>query len=530
VGKIAVACAAGLLVTALTAGEPALGSVGSAAKANTTSVSTASSLGSLHFGKCPTKLYPDLKKTKVRCTTLQVPMNYSDPSGPKVSLAVSLLRHTSSAKNYKGVILSNPGGPGGGGLDLNLYLAPYVPNGVGKDYDWIGFDPRGVGASKPTLSCERNYFAGPRRNYTPTSKSILRYWLKRSKQYANACEAKNPELLDNMTTIDSARDMNSIREALGVDKISYYGFSYGTYLGQVFSTLYPTHLKYMVLDSNVDPRRVWYGANLDQDRAFDRNIRIYFRWVAKYQSFYHLGSTEKAVYNRYYSDLAKLLKHPDGALGGDEFSDAMENASYYRSTWILVAQAWAALDNSGNAKPMTTLYQETDGPGDDNEFAVYNAVQCTDVQWPTSWAKWQRDNTRINKKHPFLTWGNVWFNAPCLYWKAPAQTPVTINGKATKSVLLIDETLDAATPYPGSLEVRKLYPNSSLIAEPGGGTHADSLSGDKCVDNKIAAYLKSGTRPSRKDWSGPDALCKPLPDPVPKVAKKNHSRTAHIHA
>ena len=92
---------------------------------------------------------------------------------------------------------------------------------------------------------------------------------------------------------------------------------------------------------------------------------------------------------------------------------------------------------------------------------------------------------------------------------------MTINGKHTQSVLLIDETLDAATPYSGSLEVRQLYPNSSLIAEPGGTTHADSLSGDACVDDKIATYLRSGKRPVRRAGGGPDARCKPLPDPRP---------------
>ena len=135
-----------------------------------------------------------------------------------------------------------------------------------------------------------------------------------------------------------------------------------------------------------------------------------------------------------------------------------------------------------------------DTPGNDNGFAVYNAVQCTDVQWPTSWAVWSRDNHRVNKIAPFETWANAWFNAPCLHWPAPAsrQTPMQINGSGISSALLIDETLDAATPFEGSLEVRKLFPHSVLLAEPGGTTHADSLSGDLCVDNTIANYLASG--------------------------------------
>jgi len=146
---------------------------------------------------------------------------------------------------------------------------------------------------------------------------------------------------------------------------------------------------------------------------------------------------------------------------------------------------------------------------------VYNAVQCTDVQWPLSWAKWNRDNTRINRIAPFETWGNAWFNAPCLYWKAPASTPTRVNGSKISSALLIDETLDAATPFEGSLEVRKLFPHSVLLAEPGGTSHADSLFGDMCVDRTIANYLVSGKLPARKPSARWDKTCKPLPRPVP---------------
>jgi pimeloyl-ACP methyl ester carboxylesterase len=527
--KLATIIAVGATLAGLVSAAPALGATShqSTAPAKATA---APGVGALKWGACNFKQYPDLGPKssglgkKVKCAALKVPLNYGDPTGKQITLEVSMLRHTSSAANYNGVMLSNPGGPGGESLDLSIYLAPYVPHNVGADYDWVTWDPRGVGVSKPALHCQNNYFDAPRRSYDPTSKSLLNYWLKRSKAYANACEKDNPGLLQHMTTIDSAKDMNSIREALGVSTVSYYGFSYGTYLGQVFSTLYPSHLKYMVLDSNVDPRKVWYKANLDQDKAFNRNIQVYFRWVAKYNNIYHLGATRKAVSARYYSELAALTKHPKGKLGPDEWIDAFTSAGYYRQTWEGIAHAWHAYAINGKPAEMIGQYQSSDGPGDDNEFAVYNAVQCTDTQWPTKWSTWKKDNDAYNKKYPFLTWSNAWFNAPCLYWGAKAFKPVKINGDKTKSVLLIDETLDAATPYPGSLEVRKLYPNSSLIAEPGGATHADSLDGDACVDDQIAAYLQSGKRPSRKDWNGPDSLCKPLPDPAPTTLNSDSAK------
>ncbi len=505
------AVVAGMVALSLGIAEPALST---AAPARSSGLALPGS--GLHWGSCPTRIYPDLLGSGEQCTSLAVPLDYANPTnGKTVTLELSIYPHTSSAKNYRGVILSNPGGPGVGGLDLPDQLAPFFPGGVGADYDWVSWDPRGVGASKPAIRCRPFYFAGPRRSYVPKTKSLLHYWLKRSKAYAASCERKYPALLDHMTTVDSAKDMESIRQALGVSTISYYGFSYGTYLGQVYSTLYPEHLRLMVLDSTVDPRRVWYRANLDQDRAFDRNIRIYFRWVAKYHHLYRLGSTERAVSRRYYADLAKLTRHPSAQLGPDEWQDSIEGAGYYRTDYPELAYAWRRFDRAGDPHPMIREYRAADTPGNDNEFAVYNAVQCTDAHWPRNWSRWARDNRAYYKKYPFMTWSNAWFNAPCLFWGGRAHTPTRINGTQTKSVLMVDETLDAATPFEGSLEVRRLYPHSSLIAEPGGTTHADSLNGDRCVDNKIAAYLKTGARPARKHADGPDALCRPLPPPRP---------------
>jgi pimeloyl-ACP methyl ester carboxylesterase len=327
-----------------------------------------------------------------------------------------------------------------------------------------------------------------------------------------------------MTTVDSAKDMDSIRRALGQSQINYYGFSYGTYLGQVYSTLYPNRVRREVLDSNVDPRRVWYEANLDQDVAFDRNINIWFGWLAKYNSVYQLGATQQAVKTLFYRIEAKLTFHPeqakDGAIGGDEWVDAFLYAGYYQSTWLDLGQTFADYVHLDAIDEVEAAYVDAQGPGDDNGFAVYNAVQCTDVQYPRSLAKILADNWRVFAKAPFETWSNNWFNAPCQYWPAPAHAtrPFPVDGSQVRSALLIDETLDAATPYTGSLEVRKRFPNASLIALPGGTSHANSLFGDACLDDQIAAYLADGTRPPRRPGNGADATCAPLPVPDPTAS------------
>jgi pimeloyl-ACP methyl ester carboxylesterase len=527
--KITAVMAATVMAAGLGFTAPALATTATAQEHAAASPGATDTAESITWGTCSEQA---LAQAGAKCALLPVPLNYKDPSGPKIKIAVSRIGHTSSAKDYRGIILTNPGGPGGSGLDLNTYLVGQLKtdklSAAAADYDWIGFDPRGVGSSVPALSCEPNYFSGDRESYDPTTKSVLSYWLDRTKAYDHACETKSPaqaSLLDNMTTIDSARDMNSIRQALvgPQGKMSYYGFSYGTYLGQVYATLYPHTLNQLILDSNVDPRGVWYQDNLDQDVAFNRNINIWFGWLAKYNSSYHLGATAAAVSKRWYAEQATLAKHPiSGVVGPDEWTDIFLEAGYYQQTWQQLGSAFANWENTHSAaagKALVTLYQQTDTPGNDNEFAVYNAVQCTDVQWPTSWAVWDTDNSAVDKVAPFETWSNAWFNAPCLDWPAPAQRPVQIgsdgSGHAIHSALLIDETLDAATPFAGSLEVRKLFPHSVLLAEPGGTTHADSLSGNICVDGTIASYLTTGKLPPRKTNAEWDITCKPLPVPKP---------------
>ncbi|KAA9157221.1 alpha/beta hydrolase [Amycolatopsis acidicola] len=471
------------------------------------------------WGACAS---PSLQKAGAQCGFLEVPMDYADPAGAKVSLAVSRVQHTTPQS--QGVMLVNPGGPGGSGLGLSV-LGKDVPNHAGDSYDWIGFDPRGVGSSKPALSCDANYLGYNRPDYVPTTPQLEQTWLATTKSYAAAC-AKNGPLLDHMKTTDVAQDMESLRKALGQPQINYYGFSYGTYLGQVYSTLYPERVRRMVLDSSVDPRKVWYQANLDQDVAFDRNIKIYFDWIAKYDSVYHLGTSGDAVERLWYSEQQKLEAHPaGGVIGPDEWSDIFLQAGYYRFGWEDMAKAFSGWVHNGDWQTLKTLFDSTDTPGDDNGFAVYNAVQCTDTQWPTSWHRWKTDNWATYRRAPFETWGNAWYNAPCMSWPAKAGKPVRIDGTRVTSALLIDEELDAATPFAGSLEVRRRYPHSSLISEPGGATHADSLSGDSCVDDQVADYLATGKLPQRKPGNGPDTTCAPLPDPVPAGAAAAKSDT-----
>jgi pimeloyl-ACP methyl ester carboxylesterase len=464
------------------------------------------------------------------CAQVQVPLDYAHPNGKKISVAISRVKHTDDA-HYKGVLFGNPGGPGGSGLYLSGGLASWF-SGVGHeevpaDYDIIGFDPRGVGASRPALTCDPHYSDPVRPDYVPHSAKAEAAWRAKSKAYAQACAKQFGWLLPHLRTTDAARDLDAIRAALGQKKISYYGFSYGTYLGATYGTLFPQRVAHMVLDGNVDDRGVWYDAQLEQDKAFERNIKFFFGWIAKYDSIFHLGTTEAKVEKAYYAVRADAAKHAiGGKVGPDELDDTFLNAGYNTGWYEPIAAVFSAYVTKGDASAITDFYENYIFSSEDNGFAVYNAVQAADARWPRDWSKWHNDAAKLYRQgYHFNTWGNVWFNAPIAYWPFQGGPKLKIKAKGMTPALLVQSTLDAATPYPGGEEMHKLLP-SRLVAELGGKTHANTLNGNACLDDKVAAYLTTGALPKDKPGHGPDATCTALPDPVPSAAAAKASAKA----
>ncbi|MGH3412731.1 MAG: alpha/beta fold hydrolase [Marmoricola sp.] len=466
----------------------------------------------LDWGTCDV---PRLQSAGAQCAMVTVPLDYAHPHGKKVKLAISRVEHKSD--NDQGVMLVNPGGPGGSGLIYSI-LGPAIPNNVGADYDWIGFDPRGVGESKPNLSCDGSYFGYDRPNYVPTTHKLESFWLHKAAGYARKCDKVGGRLLDHTKSTTWAMDVDMIRKALGEKQINYYGFSYGTYLGQVYATLFPSHVRRMVWDGVVNPTKVWYQANLDQDKAFDANMTRYFAWIAKHDDVYHLGTTASAVQGLYYAKLKQLEAQPEagGKLGPDEWTDAFLSAGYYVYGWEDLAQAFSAAINDDNWAPMLSAYDAANGagPGSDNTYANYLAVQCTDTRWP-SWPKQRLDNWRMYGQAPFETWANAWYNAPCLTWGARPSHPVRVRDRGVPPILMIAETHDAATPFSGALKARSIFGQSRLIEGVDGTTHAGSLSGVACTDDRIADYLASGKLDPRKPGDTSDVQCPPVPQPDP---------------
>ena len=169
----------------------------------------------------------------------------------------------------------------------------------------------------------------------------------------------------------------------------------------------------------------------------------------------------------------------------------------------------------GDGSGLVSQYQSW-GTTPENVFAVYNAVECADVNWPRNWAKWQADAERVYRAAPFETWDNVWFNAACAFWPVtgPAK-PFAVNGAGLPPVLMLQGTLDPATPYAGAQVAHRLLPSARMVVVEGGGNHGQSMEipPNQCVQSYLNAYLATGAVPERPGLV--NATCPAPADPTP---------------
>ncbi|GAA2511142.1 alpha/beta hydrolase [Streptomyces gobitricini] len=467
--------------------------------------------GALAWKACATKQYP-----RLQCATVRVPLDHDDPGGERITLALSRIPHT--ARTYQGPLLVNPGGPGASGRTMAGFVAASLPAKVAAQYDVIGFDPRGVGASRPALDCKPGYFTPVRPDSVPRDQREERVNLARAASFAKACGDKYGGLLRHMSTVNTARDLDVVRQALGAQKINYFGYSYGTYLGTVYAKLFPQRLRRVVLDSVVDPRGVWYDLNLAQDVAFDARHKAFLAWVAKHHAAYRLGTDPAKVEARWYAMREALRKKPAGRkVGPAELEDTFLPGGYFNGFWPTLGEAFSAYVNDKDPEPLVAAHKAlaSSDAADDNSYSVYAAVQCRDARWPKDWSFWHRDNWELYGKAPFSTWNNAWYNAPCAFWPVASLAAPDLTNDALPPVLMFQATEDAATPYAGGVALHRQLRGSSLVVERGGGNHAITLGGNTCLDRHLARYLETGRVPRGKPGAAVDAVCEATPDPRP---------------
>ncbi|MFE9369921.1 alpha/beta hydrolase [Streptomyces sp. NPDC006711] len=483
--------------------------------------------GKLVWSSCADPTAPTLQ-----CALLDVPVDYADPHGRKIKIKVNRLPATAPKSEQQGPILLNPGGPGDSGLWMPAYIAGQIPKDVASAYDWIGFDPRGTNASEPHVTCDAHYFDGPRPDYQ-VSQGTSKAWLAKAAGYAADCAADWSWLLPHMTTVDNARDMDSIRRALDAPKINFYGGSWGTSLGSTYGQLFPSHVRRMVLDSIVGPTISWYDHNVLQDKEHQRRFDAFAAWTAKADSVYHLGTDAAAVEKAYQQVEAGLRTSPvdaapaPGKIGPAEFEDTFYGGGYNFLRWPRMATVLSAYLTHHDTQPLNEAYNRYAAPGgDDGTFPAYNAAQCTENAWPRDWDFWQKDQAEVNASAPFYTYNNMWYNAACMFWPHEGNPAgrMKITGKGLPPVLLFQATEDAATPYQGGLAMRDALPGSKLVVQNGGSFHEILFHGNACLDDTFADYLRDGTLPKGNGRIA--KTCAPEPDPAPSYVASTPSLKA----
>lgn len=467
---------------------------------------------------------------ELECATITVPMARTTGGqrvgdlAETVEIALSRVRATGTAEH---TMLVNPGGPGSAGRMWAAHTHNRMPEELRETYDVVAFDPRGMGASTPAVTCDPDFFTPVRKDTVPADATEEEALRLDAEAYAAACAEDAGPLLDHMRTEDTAHDMDAIRVALDLEQVDYLGYSYGSYLGTVYASLYPDSVRAVVLDSVVNPDSPWYESNLAQSRALDRAAANFFDWVARHDDTYGLGTDGETVADAYYALRTELREDPlDGTVGPTELEGAVIVVAYSGNTWPAAAGALAAQVNDDDPAPLLALHESYGDDADsDPGYGGYLAVQCTDAEWPRDWDTWRADAERVHGDAPFMGWHNVWYNAPCASWAGEPGPwfqvgggPYTTHPAYDGDVLIVHATGDGATPVEGSHALRDRLPGSSLVIEDGGTTHGVALTGNTCVDESVVAYLQDGTLPERGD-EGPDLNCGARPEPQPRTAQ-----------
>ncbi|WP_017575090.1 alpha/beta fold hydrolase [Nocardiopsis kunsanensis] len=459
----------------------------------------------------------------LECATLVLPLDHDrggNTDGETVELA---LARASTGGEAERTLLVNPGGPGSPGRGLATRTHQGLPEDLRRDYAVVGFDPRGSGASVPAVECDPSAFESVRTPSIPETPGDTGALWQEAESYAQACADNTGRLLDHMSTVDTARDMDALRAALGLESVDYLGYSYGTYLGAVFSSLFPESVDRLVLDSVVDPDTPWYESNLAQSRAIERAADNFFDWVARHDDTFGLGSSAQEVARAYHRLREELREEPlEGTVGPTELENLSVTVAYTDRAWPVVGAALADRIVDGDPSALVALDTETgEGPEDDRNRGGYNAVQCTDSHWPSGREVWESAGRQAHGEAPFIGWNNIWYNAACASWSAdsgewyqlgdgPGHGPAYEGG-----ALLVHATGDGATPLHGAQNLRAHMPGASLTVEKSGSTHAVSFGGNPCVDGIVTGYLRDGSLPERTGGEY-DALCQAPPAPEPR--------------
>jgi pimeloyl-ACP methyl ester carboxylesterase len=443
----------------------------------------------------------DYANPALQCTYLEVPLDYAKPNDKAIKVGI-LRRPASDPAQRIGSLVINPGGPGGSGMSAAASQADKIKgNELGRRFDFVGFDPRGVGSSKPQVLCrtpaERDAERLMNLNVDTSPAGIERTESRLKSNNAGCVTHTGPEVLAHIGTREVVRDLDVLRSALGDAKLTYLGYSYGTRIGASYAEAFPGNVRAMILDGAVDPAQDPVSQLIDQGRGFQQAFDAFTAWCAA-RADCALGQDKNQAVNAFQARVRPLIDNPVAVSDGRKLS--YTDATIGTVQALYVPQLWTPLNRGlqelaqGRGDILMRLADLYNGRSPDGTYSTqmdaFQAVLCVDNP-PIKDRNVARDiDAQYRRVAPFLDTGQPPSSAldSCAFWPVPATGgPHHPQITGLPPVVVISTTQDPATPYQSGVNLARDLKARLLTFE--GTQHTAFLQGIDCVDNAGIAYL-----------------------------------------
>ncbi len=446
-----------------------------------------------------------------QCATMSVPLDYADPAGRQIELSVVRQRARDSSKRI-GSLFVNPGGPGGSAIDFLRAWAPTLAGSIRDSFDVITFDPRGVGESSP-LICHDSLAQLIALPPDPKDDAERQTVDDETRSFAGLCGQRADGELAFLGTVSVAKDIDQLRQALGEDQISYFGYSYGTELGAVYADLFPQRVRAMVLDGAVDLSLSGDQIDFEQALAFETAYDHFLQDCRQRSCLSAPGDPDDAIQGL----LRQAAQEPIPAATSDRPASESElllgivGSMYSQGSWSLLGRALQqALD--GDASIMlriadSYLGRHQDGSYD-NSVEMNSAVNCLDHAFTTDPAAYPALADAFEAQAPHFGAPLAWGGLGCAYWAVPASPLPAPRAQGAPPIVVVGTTSDPATPYRWAVAMSQQLESGVLLTRHGEG-HTAYRSGNTCIDGAVNDYLLSVEPPTAGTECGTDRFQPP---------------------
>lgn len=442
-------------------------------------------------------------ESEFQCAKVTVPVDYDNPDGETIQLAA--LRASSTGKKT-GSLLVNPGGPGASGYDfVKDAAATHFSKAVRDAYDLVGFDPRGVKRSAPvTCMTDAERDAARAKIYDLETDAGLAAALADNKAIAAQCDAQTGPVLGKIDTVSSAKDVDILRAVVNDEKLNYLGYSYGTFLGSTYASLFPDNVGRMVLDGALDPSISNEDLTSGQARAFEKAIRAYVASCQGQDGCPLSGGVDAGV-QQVRDLIAAVQQTPRTAKDGrvvnaTMFVSGLITPLYNDQSWPALTQALEAA-MTGDVSLMLRLAdlgadRSANGTYSSNSTFAFNAINCLDYPMVSDTAGMRAEQQRLMQDSPTFGYFFAYGGTNCIDWPYQnVRTPSPVEYEGESPIVVIGTTGDPATPVEWASSLRKQLGNAALLTWEGEGHTAYGRS-NSCIEDAVDGYLVSGEVPA----------------------------------